>query len=223
MLKFNNIEKTSANFNGASFTLTTPEDWDSIGDGPTRESVLAWLAIEGNVPELFVAPPPPTTAEIKASQWEAIKAKREHLSDTGGYAVNIPHTVITNTTEIVNGTEVITPVETIVNTLKWFHSDGKSKTQQLGLTRKADRLEVSGGDMTAPFAGPGPGGTLPWKTMDGSYVLMTGNLAQAIFAAAEEQDMAIFAVADYHGVKLKASANPVGYDFSTGWPPVYSV
>lgn len=164
---------------------------------------------------------PPTIKEIKASQWEAIKAKREHLSDTGGYSVSIPHTVITNTIEIVDGVEVITPVETIVNTLKWFHSDGKSKTQQLGLTRKADRIEAAAGDMSANFTGPGPGGTLPWKTMDGSYALMTGNLAQAIFAAAEAQDMAIFAVADYHGAMMAASADPSAYDFSGGWPATY--
>lgn len=65
MLKFTNIEKTSVNFNDASFTLTSPEDWESIGDGPTRESILAWLSVEGNVPELF---PNPTVAEIKTER-----------------------------------------------------------------------------------------------------------------------------------------------------------
>ena len=164
---------------------------------------------------------PPTTAQIKAAKWEEIKAKRDLMSDTGGYPVTIPHTVITNTVEIVDGVEVATPVETIVNTVKWFHSDGKSKTQQLGLARKADRLQVAGGNMSAPFAGPGPGGTLPWKTMDGSYELMTGTLAQAIVDAAEQQDMALFAVASYHGAMVMASATPETYNFSGGWPATY--
>lgn len=49
MLKFTNTEKTLAAFFGASFSLAAPEDWASIGDTPTREAVLAWLAA-GNKP-----------------------------------------------------------------------------------------------------------------------------------------------------------------------------
>ena len=49
MLKFTNTTKTAATFNGASFSLASAEDWGSIGDGPTREAVLAWLAA-GNTP-----------------------------------------------------------------------------------------------------------------------------------------------------------------------------
>ncbi len=49
-LKYSNEDKTAASFNGAFFTLSAPEDWDSIGDGPTRDAVKAWLAA-GNVPE----------------------------------------------------------------------------------------------------------------------------------------------------------------------------
>ena len=44
MLKFTNTDKTSATFNGASFSLDAPENWESIGDTPTREAVLLWLA-----------------------------------------------------------------------------------------------------------------------------------------------------------------------------------
>lgn len=54
MLKISNIEKTSYSFNGTHFNVTLTEsgepDWNSIGDGPTREAVLAWLA-DGNMPE----------------------------------------------------------------------------------------------------------------------------------------------------------------------------
>lgn len=52
MLKFINHERTEAIWNNMVFRLAAPEDWQSIGDGPTRETVLAWLA-EGNVPELY--------------------------------------------------------------------------------------------------------------------------------------------------------------------------
>lgn len=60
MLKYTNTAKTTAQFNGASFSLAAPEDFSSIGDGPTREAVLKWIAA-GNVP---VPVPPPTQAEI---------------------------------------------------------------------------------------------------------------------------------------------------------------
>lgn len=59
MLKYTNTTKTSAQFNGAFFTLAAPEDFASIGDGPTRDAVLKWLAA-GNTPVAISA------AEIQA-------------------------------------------------------------------------------------------------------------------------------------------------------------
>lgn len=132
-----------------------------------------------------------------AELWERIKTLREQLSDTGGYKV------------VVGGID------------KWFHSDAKSKTQQLGLVRQADRIEAAGGNMNAPFAGPGPGGVLPWKTMDGNYVVMTAAIAQAVFAAAEAQDKAIYATAETHRTAMLAAPDPAAYDFSGGWPAVF--
>jgi hypothetical protein len=128
---------------------------------------------------------------------EEIKRKRDTLSSKGGYKV------------VVDGVD------------KWFHSDNKSKTQQLGLARKADKAQAAGGDMTAGFSGPGPGGLLYWKTMDGSFVLVTPALALAIFDAAEAQDMVLFAVAEQHIAAMLAVEDPQAYDFSAGWPAVY--
>ena len=59
MIKYTNTQKTAAQFNGAFFSLAAPEDFESIGDGPTREAVLDWLSQEGNVPTPYVAPPEP--------------------------------------------------------------------------------------------------------------------------------------------------------------------
>lgn len=53
-LKFTNAEHTAASFNGESFGLAAPSDWNSIGNGPTREAVKAWLA-KGNQPEPYEA------------------------------------------------------------------------------------------------------------------------------------------------------------------------
>ena len=58
MLKYTNTQKTAAQFNGAFFSLAAPEDFESIGDGPTRRAVLDWLA-DGNTPDPYVAPPAP--------------------------------------------------------------------------------------------------------------------------------------------------------------------
>lgn len=63
MLKFTNTEKTCATFNGVFLTLAAPEDWESIGDGPTREAVMTWLAV-GNMPETVGAPPEPSPIEV---------------------------------------------------------------------------------------------------------------------------------------------------------------
>ena len=132
----------------------------------------------------------------KAAQdahWDAIKQVRERKGQLGGY--------------LVAG--------------KWFHSDLKSQTQQLGLARKADRIEAAGGNMNTPFPGPGPGGILVWKTMDGSWVPMTPLLAQQIFAAAEAQDLALFAHAESLRVQGLQVDNPFTVDVEAGWPATY--
>jgi hypothetical protein len=126
--------------------------------------------------ESFTKPARDLAAD-RAAQWEAIKAKRDTLSDNGGY--------------LVDG--------------KWFHSDGKSKTQQLSLF-------IMGASVPA----------VQWKTMDGSFVTMTQALAAQVFAAAAAQDMAIFAAAEQHKALMEASADPAAYDFSAGWPATYT-
>lgn len=70
MLKYTNTAKTAAQFNGAFFQLAAPEDWKSIGDGPTRDAVLAWLA-KGNTPAPADVPDPKQVAQGKISALEA--------------------------------------------------------------------------------------------------------------------------------------------------------
>jgi hypothetical protein len=120
-------------------------------------------------------------ADDKIEAWGRIKARRDYLSDTGGYMVT------------VNGVA------------KWFHSDQRSKTQQLGLV----------------IAGAGLPLGLQWKTMDGSFVSMTQTLANQVYQAAMAQDSAIFQAAEQHRAAMEASANPLAYNFSGGWPAVF--
>lgn len=121
----------------------------------------------------------PAIAQIKAVKWGEIKAERDRRTDAGGY--------------LAAG--------------KWFHSDQKSRSQQLGLVLLGANI---------------PAG-LQWKTMDGSFAAMTPALAQQILAAAAASDIAIFAAAETHRAAMEASAEPAAYDFSGGWPAVFEV
>lgn len=83
-----------------------------------------------------------------------------------------------------------------------IHSDDSSRIQQLGL------LLLGGGI---------PSG-LKWKMVGGARVEMTPALAQQVFAAQAARDAALFDAAELHIAEAAAAANPLEYDYSTGWP-----
>lgn len=117
---------------------------------------------------------PDRHAALVAAKWEAIKAERDRRTDQGGYKVGA----------------------------KWFHSDQKSRSQQLGLVLLGASIPAN----------------LQWKTMDGSFEPMTPTLAQQILAAAAASDQAIFTAAETHKAAMEATSDPSAYDFSGGWP-----
>lgn len=88
----------------------------------------------------------------------------------------------------------------------WFHSDQKSRTQQLALTSSI--LVIPQGQQ--------------WKTLTFTpppvFVVMTRELAIQIVQATAVSDSAIFMAAEVHRMTMEASAAPQDYDFSTGWP-----
>ena len=88
----------------------------------------------------------------------------------------------------------------------WYHSDQKSRTQQLGLVLLGANI---------------PSG-LQWKTLTMTpppvFVPMTQQLAQAIVSATAASDTAIFTAAEVHRIAVESSTAPQNYDFSTGWP-----
>jgi len=120
----------------------------------------------------------PTADQAKSAKWAAIKAERDRRTENGGYQV---------------GT-------------KWFHSDQKSRSQQLGLVLLGANIPVG----------------LQWKTMDGSFVIMTQTLAEQILAAGAASDQAIFAAAEAHKAAMEASTAHASYDFSAGWPATFA-
>lgn len=108
--------------------------------------------------------------QIQAARWIRIKAKRDDLTDNGGC--------------LVGG--------------KWFHTDTKSKQQQMALTMMGASLPAN----------------LLWKTMDGSFVTMTPALAGQLFAAQITREQIIFS----HAESLRADINA---DINAGWPARY--
>ena len=119
----------------------------------------------------------PPIAQRRAAAWEAIKTERDRRAAMG----------------VKVGSH-------------WFHSDQKSRTQQLGLVMLGQNI---------------PAG-LQWKTLSYSpnpvFVTMTPALAQGIVMSTAASDTAIFTAAEVHRMTMEASAAPQDYDFSTGWP-----
>jgi hypothetical protein len=172
----------------SSYVPSTTPDYD-----PATHAVRETAPVDG-VQQWEVYPLPAeevaaNQAAARVAKWETIKAERDRRKALG-----------------------------VKVGAHWFHSDDPSRIQQLGLARKADRLEASGGSMDTPFSGPGPGGILAWKTIGGSFVPMTPTLAQQISEAIEALDLGVFAAAEGHRMAMEASENPESYDFSGGWP-----
>ena len=85
---------------------------------------------------------------------------------------------------------------------KRFHYNHISRAQQQSLFLMGDALPLN----------------LQWKTMDGSFVTMTAELAKQILYTASCSDQAIFMAAETHKAAMLASLDPLSYDFSLGWP-----
>lgn len=88
---------------------------------------------------------------------------------------------------------------------KWFHSDTFSRTQQMN-------LKALGSDIPAD---------LLWKTMDGTSVLMTNELATQICTAQVVSDNVLFNVAENIIVGLDNAEDFSEYYLSVIWPKIY--
>ena len=111
----------------------------------------------------------------RTAKWEAIKAERDRRQ-LAGVLVGVHR----------------------------FHSDEKSRIQQLGLVMMGAGVPVG----------------LQWKTMEGSFVTMTQALAGQVFNATAASDRDVFAAAEAHRNAMIQALDPENYDFSTGWPAV---
>lgn len=88
----------------------------------------------------------------------------------------------------------------------WFQSDDSSRIQMLSLVSLGPNL---------------PAG-IQWKTMANSFVTMTSTLALQIFQSIIGKEPAIYAVAEMHRQNMLASSTPDTYNFTTGWPAIFT-
>jgi len=88
----------------------------------------------------------------------------------------------------------------------WFHSDDPSRIQQIALVMMGANMPPN----------------IMWKTMMGTFVLMTPTLANQIFQGIVARDQAIFAKAEQHRqAMITTTDDPYTYDWTTGWPQSY--
>lgn len=95
----------------------------------------------------------------------------------------------------------------------WFHCDTDSRGQW---ERMVNRVNTQG---LVDSAGYTIGGQpVPWKTMTGSFVVLTAGKIRAVVDAVELQEAMIFGRAETHRLAMEASSTPENYDISSGWP-----
>lgn len=154
----------------------------------------AYLAKEPAYRDAWEAAARLDQAAVKLSKWSDIRAERDRRK-AGGFKVK------------VGGID------------KWFHSDADSRIQHLGLKDKARDLLAAGGAMTDKITILGQ--AVKWKTMDGSFVEVTAQVALDIVAAAADLDAQLFAAAETHRATVEAALDPDSYNPATGWPATF--
>ena len=100
---------------------------------------------------------------------------------------------------------------------KWFHSDPYSRLQYLGLN---DELSLTFGQDADAIVIDGE--SVVWKSMDGTMVTMTRGICKSIIANMKVLDKRIFKQAETHRALVNISTSPLTYDYSTGWPEMFS-
>lgn len=173
-LRFNIFAR--ATIDGVTYPNFTDRSlWPALGIGEVEEPAapadyddMKYRRVESDTAP-YVAYVERPAAERDAIRWERLKQIRDELTEHGGC--------------LVQG--------------KWFHSDAKSKQQQMALMMVGAALPAN----------------LQWKTMDGSFITLSPQIVAELFAAQMQREQTIFAVAE-----AKRLDNSPLYD---GWPARY--
>lgn len=96
---------------------------------------------------------------------------------------------------------------------KWFRSDQAAIAEYTALIPAIKAMGASNSTVVREN----------WRTMKAGVVApMSINLVNQILAAGLQKAIAIDDVAETHKAAVRASADPANYDYSTGWPPVFT-
>lgn len=123
--------------------------------------------------------------------WEAIKRERDGIRTEGGVLVGA----------------------------NWFHTDNASRIKWLGLKDSARDVLANGGAGTDQLFVDGK--KVMWKTMAGTWMLVTVQLALDVVEAVKVLDSRLFTAAETHFAAMSVATDPNAYDYSTGWPARY--
>lgn len=99
----------------------------------------------------------------------------------------------------------------------WFHNDVKSRTQW---ERMANRSAGMAADEQYLIGGQ----PVPWKTISGTFVVLTASKIREVVDAFETNEAAIFAKAEQHKTLLAAKTTVeamIAYNWRAGWPDSY--
>jgi hypothetical protein len=93
------------------------------------------------------------------------------------------------------------------------------RIHQLGLKDRSRDALASGSEPSDALEIDGE--NVNWKTMDGSFVVMTPELAFEIVNAIGILDKRAFKAAEIHRATMRQHPDPASYDFSAGWPETF--
>lgn len=102
---------------------------------------------------------------------------------------------------------------------KWFHNDVESRSQWERMVNRAAVLADADLYLIA-------GQPTPWKTKDGSFVVLTAGKIREVVEAFEIREAIIFTKAEQHKAALAAQPTVeamIAYNWRTGWPAAYGV
>lgn len=177
----------------ADASVVSDETHTALLDAQATGAVIA--PDDSGIP--FAAYVTPALESLRAQKLASVGSARDERARSSGFSV------------IVGGRR------------RWFHSDAASRMLHLGNKDAARDQLAAGGSMSDALLG-GDGKPVSWKTMDGSRVTMTCQLAFDVVAAGRAFDAELFAAAEAHRAALSKSKDPAAYDFTGGWPSAFA-
>lgn len=163
----------------------------------------------------------PNYLEILAEYWPEIQAYAPDPEDYDSIVLNDPSQTLPTKEELdtkalyIVRKEVWKEIQEMRDTRSrsgvkvngyWYHNDDTSRIQQIALVMFGQNMPTG----------------IMWKTMQGTFSTMTPQLAGQLFQAIAQSDQLNYAKAEAHRQNMILSDDPLSYDYSTGWPMIYS-